>query len=174
MATAAQQQRQVQIRYRSGGERETEREIDPYGVVFNGGHWYTMGHCHLRGDVRIFRLDRMTAAVLLPDSFVRPSGFDSRAHLLETIARIADVWDVSVLLDLKLAEAQRLVPAGLALLEPAEPYVRLRASIDDLDMIARMLASLGCALIVERPEQLREALRALSDQLRRAADARHP
>lgn len=174
IATAAQQQRQVQIRYRSGSDRETERAIDPYGVVFNGGHWYTMGHCHMRGDVRIFRLDRITAVVLLSDSFVRPSGFDSRTHLLETIARIPDVWDVSVLLELDLAEAQRLVPAGLALLEPAEPYVRLLASIDDLDMIARVLAGLGCPLIIERPEQLRKALRALADHLRRAADARPP
>lgn len=174
IATAAQQQRQVQIRYRSGGDRETERAIDPYGVVFSGGHWYTVGYCHLRGDVRIFRLDRISAAVLLPNSFVRPSGFDSRAHLLEAIARIPDIWDVSVLLELDLAEAQRLVPAGLALLEPAAPYVRLRAAIDDLEMIARMLAGLGCPLIVERPEQLRGALRALADQLRRAADVRLP
>lgn len=172
LASAAQLQRQVAIRYRAGGGAMTERAIDPYGVVFHAGRWYTVGHCHLRGAVRVFRLDRIGAATLLEEGFTRPAGFDSKAHLLEAIARIPDIHEASVLLTLDLAEAQRRCPTGLARLEPAPPYVRLRASVDDLGMLARVLAGLGCPLLIEEPEALREALRTLAVDLLRAADAR--
>src|SRR5262245_2638675 len=55
---AAQENRRLWLRYRSGQE-ETEREIDPYGVVHHRGRWYMVGWCHLRQDVRMFRLDRV-------------------------------------------------------------------------------------------------------------------
>src|SRR5947209_10578435 len=39
LGLAAQQTRQVWLRYRSG-EAETERVIDPYGIVYREGRWY--------------------------------------------------------------------------------------------------------------------------------------
>jgi len=43
-----------------------KREIDPYGVVFRGNSWYLIGYCHLRDEVRTFRVNRMQN--------IRPSG----------------------------------------------------------------------------------------------------
>src|SRR5215213_7574401 len=58
LSAAADERRMVRLRYRSGRAEETEREVDPYGLVHREGYWYAVGHCHLRGGMRLFRLDR--------------------------------------------------------------------------------------------------------------------
>lgn len=168
LASAVQLQRQVQLVYHAA-RGTTERALDPYGVVFQGGRWYTVGYCHLRGDVRVFRLDRIGAAALRPEGFSKPAGFDSKAYLQEAIARIPDVYDVAVLLDLDLEVARQRCPPGLALLEAAPPYVRLRASVDDLELLARALVGLGCRMIIEQPPALRQVLREMAGRLLDAA-----
>jgi hypothetical protein len=66
----------VQLRYRSAAEHETEREVDVYGLVWRGNAWYAVRYCHLRCDLRSFRLDRALGVECLPKSFGRPPGFD--------------------------------------------------------------------------------------------------
>ncbi len=62
-------------RHRSDGvDEETTREADPYGLVFINT-WNLTAYCHLRKDMRVFRLDRMEDLVLLPKTFQRPTGF---------------------------------------------------------------------------------------------------
>lgn len=60
--------------------RTTTREVAPYGLFFQQGHWYLVGHDELRGERRVFRIDRMegvranTRAPKSPD-FEVPSDF---------------------------------------------------------------------------------------------------
>jgi predicted DNA-binding transcriptional regulator YafY len=51
------------------------READPYAMWHYGDAWYLIGHCHLRQDIRNFRLDRMTGLRLLDKNFNRPPSF---------------------------------------------------------------------------------------------------
>ncbi|MDD6194756.1 MAG: YafY family protein [Lachnospiraceae bacterium] len=44
--------------YAPGGE--TEREIEPYFLIFKWSSWYVYGYCLLRNDFRMFKLNRMT------------------------------------------------------------------------------------------------------------------
>lgn len=37
----------------------TERDVAPYGVLFQSGHWYLIGHDAVRDDIRVFRVGRM-------------------------------------------------------------------------------------------------------------------
>ena len=75
LSSAAQARQRVHLRYRSGEQQDTARDFDPYGLVWRGGRWYAVGHCHLRRDVRSFRLDRVIDVRALPASFGRPRGF---------------------------------------------------------------------------------------------------
>lgn len=60
--------RQVKIEHLSlaTGERTT-RAVDPWQVLHEGGTWYLVGHDHLRGEPRTFRVDRILAARLLDE-----------------------------------------------------------------------------------------------------------
>lgn len=54
------------VRFRYHGMRrgeQTERDVAPWGLMFQQGHWYLVGHDETRGDVRVFRVGRMEAPV---------------------------------------------------------------------------------------------------------------
>ena len=67
--------RQQSVRFRYHGE---ERSVDPFGLLCRGGRWYLVGHDHLRGDQRVFRVDRIEgrAVVTGPSRVSRPAGLD--------------------------------------------------------------------------------------------------
>ena len=160
VASAVRGRKRIHLRYRSGHSEETEREVDPYGVVHREGFWYTFGYDHLRGGTRLFRLDRILDVEVLEAGFVRPAGLESQEGVLRTVANLpGDDWSVEVLLGTTLAEAREEVPPMTAALEEVEGGVILRCSTSDLGWMARVLSGLSCPFIVRRPAELREALR---------------
>jgi proteasome accessory factor B len=62
-ASAASGRRRVRFTYRTSQGTTSDREIDVFGVVFRGGHWYLVGHDQERDAVRAFRLSRVTSGV---------------------------------------------------------------------------------------------------------------
>jgi proteasome accessory factor C len=65
---AVERGRQVEIEHLAlgTGERRT-RLVDPWHVVHEAGTWYLVGHDHLRGEARTFRIDRILGARMLDD-----------------------------------------------------------------------------------------------------------
>ena len=159
ISAAAQRSQRVVLHYRSASGDETTREFDPYGLVYQEGRWYTVGYCHLRGTMRTLRLDRVLAVELREGSFVRPDGFDAYAHVMQSLASRPGQWPTEVVLDMALEEARRLIAPAFATLEDTPVGVVLRANIQDLDWMARFLASLDCSFVVREPDELRDALR---------------
>src|SRR5215472_15443316 len=105
---AAQENKRVWLRYRAGSD-ETEREFDPYGVVHHRGRWYVAGWCHLRNDMRMFRLDRVMALEERPTTFLKPLDFNPVDFVLESLATTPWGWPIEVLLDLSLEDARRRI-----------------------------------------------------------------
>ena len=169
-STAVQQQCRVRVRYRSRRE-DTERSLDPYGVVLHWGSGYVVGWCHLRRAVRVFRLDRVLAADLEDAHFERPADFDSLEAVLESLAKAPGGLPVEVLLETTLDDAKRLIPPGGALLEEAEGGVLLRAHPRRLEWLARQMLTWERPFVIRRPEELREALRAVAAEAYALAEA---
>jgi predicted DNA-binding transcriptional regulator YafY len=99
LSAASRAQQRVRLKYRSADARETERDVDVYGLAWRAGAWYAVGHCHLRRDLRSFRLDRVLAVETLPKSFGRPPGFDALGYLVRSIATLPRAFAVEVMLD---------------------------------------------------------------------------
>ena len=167
---AAQQRRRVSMRYRAWSDRETDRDLDPYGVVFYDGRWFAAGYCHLRGGLRMFRLDRVLRAELRDERFTRPDDFDSLAYVVHSLATAPGTWSVEVRLLTTLDEARQHVPASMATLEPTPDGVVLRCHVQNLDWIARFLVGLGWPMVVCRPPELRQALLKLAAEIRAIAE----
>src|SRR5690349_6876803 len=66
-SAAAHNGQRVRMRYGPREGEESERALDPYGLVYRAGRWYVVGYCHLRRAVRVFRLDRVLAAAPTDD-----------------------------------------------------------------------------------------------------------
>jgi len=159
LATAAQEQQRVQLAYQALNGATTRREIDPYGLVYWRGRWYTVGYCHLRQDLRSFRLDRVTEVRLSAARFTRPQGFDAAAYLKASIATIPRALAVEVLLKADLSTVLAMLPESAGVFEPTADGVLLRTYSDSLEWIARRLAALPCAFEVRAPDALRAAVR---------------
>lgn len=165
LSIASSTNRQTQMDYQSG-QSVTRRVFDPYKVLWHQGRWYTVGSCHLRGGLRVFRLDRVLAVEVLASTFTPPQQFDALDYLLSSFEAIPDRWQIDVLLDLPLEEARRRIPRALASLAAEGEQTRLRASMPDLDEVARTLAALGCRVTVIAPDELRGAFTRLADVIR--------
>jgi predicted DNA-binding transcriptional regulator YafY len=170
LSGAAQLCRRVSMRYRTERGEETERQLDPYGIVFRQGRWYTVGHCHLRGALRLFRLDRVADLRLEAATFERPEGFDAAAFVVQSLASMPNTWEVEVLLRASLDTARQRVSPVFGTLEAAEDGVLLRAHGDHLSWMARELVATGLPLTVLRPEALREELRRLAAEIAAMAE----
>lgn len=57
---AAERRRLLLFHYLSPSG-ESDREIEPYDLLFQWSNWYVWGYCHLRQDFRLFKLNRITA-----------------------------------------------------------------------------------------------------------------
>jgi predicted DNA-binding transcriptional regulator YafY len=151
--------RRVRLRYRAVGEHTTERELDPYGLVYRRGYWYLTGHCHLRSERRLLRLDRIEAAALTTATFVPPENFDALLDVEHALAAMPWGWQYEVLLDTSLEEARRCVPAVRGSLTQTSEGVLLRGAGSSYYWTACILAGLGLPLKVLAPDGLRDALR---------------
>lgn len=160
LSDAARRRQRVSLRYRSAGGSESERVFDPYGLVYRRAHWYTVGHCHLRSDLRLFRLDRVERVETREEFFERPAGFDALEYLLRSLGSVPRRWPVEVLLQTTMEEARRWIAPEVAVLEAENDGVVLRCYTDDLPWMARLLASVGCPLTVRRPSELIAAIKA--------------
>jgi predicted DNA-binding transcriptional regulator YafY len=165
LGAAAQAQQRVRLRYRSAAREASERDFDPYGLGFRGGHWYVVGHCHLRRSLRSFRLDRVEAAEPIAASFLRPAGFDVLEHLAASIATLPRAFAVEVLLLAELPQARAELFATLGVLEPAPGGVLLHTQADSLDWVARELARLPFGFQVRQPAALKDAVAAHARRL---------
>jgi predicted DNA-binding transcriptional regulator YafY len=84
LRTAVSERRRVCMVYHSGSHPEPQpREIDPYALVHRWGWWYVIGYCHLRDEIRSFRVDRILSLDLTRTVFQTPPAFDASAFLRE-------------------------------------------------------------------------------------------
>ena len=80
LRTALRQQRRVCLVHRGRGRGgPTERHFDPYALVHSFGWWYAVGFCHLRQDVRSFRIDRLISVTPGEETYEIPADFDAHA-----------------------------------------------------------------------------------------------
>ncbi|NBE81649.1 helix-turn-helix transcriptional regulator [Micromonospora rubida] len=171
LAEAARHQQPVSITYTNWRGRSGERRLDPYGLVFHAGRWYVTGHDHNRRAVRTFRLDRIGTARPTPGSFDIPAGFDPATQVLAGLAAVPYEHDICVVLHTSLARAQQRIPPSVGTLTEVPDGVRLTARAERLDGAAQLLAGLGWPFTIDRPEKLKDEIRALAARLLTNADA---
>jgi predicted DNA-binding transcriptional regulator YafY len=169
LASAAQARRTVAIAYTAWDGRESQRQLDVYGLVFHSGRWYVTGRDHGRDDLRTFRLDRIASVKRGEGSYLVPADFDATTQVVSGIAAVRWAHEVSVVLHTTLADASDRLPRSAGRLSEHVDGVLLETRAEHLDGMARMLAGLGWDFAVITPDALRDEVLALSDRLRLSA-----
>jgi predicted DNA-binding transcriptional regulator YafY len=66
------------------------RTVDPYHAIAQKGNWYVIGHCHDKGEPRMFAFSRMKNAALTKNRFVIPEGFNAHDYFDKEMGVWAD------------------------------------------------------------------------------------
>lgn len=78
----------LHISYRKAQtELKSEREIDPYGLVYDKHEWYAVAYCHIAQSVRTFRADRIEGIEKMESYFDRPEQFSAAAYFRDQSER---------------------------------------------------------------------------------------
>lgn len=162
LAEAIKTRTQVALSYRSRRGEVTDRALDPYGMVHLRRFWYVAGHCHLRQDMRVFRLDRVRRVHLTGSSFAAPEVFDTLKLVGDGIAGAPLPGTVACLVKLHctLVEASRHIPAATVTLKPVEQHVLMTTHYprETLERLALYLLEFPFEVEVLEPVGLRDAL----------------
>jgi predicted DNA-binding transcriptional regulator YafY len=159
LAEATQDRRPVDITYTDRRGRPSTRTIHPLGIVGHSGHWYVTAEHADNGQQRTFRLDRITATTPQPGSFDPVPGQDPAEKVLDSLARTPWAHQVSLRVHGRIDEVDRLLPLGLAVVEPIdESWVRVRLNAERLDWVPALIAGLDRPFAIEEPAELRDHL----------------
>jgi proteasome accessory factor B len=121
-AAAASDRRRVRFGYRTATGAAGDREVDAFGVVFRGGHWYLVGHDRGRDGIRAFRLSRVTGDLVdAGEGASPPEGFRAIDHVE------AGPWNAGGASSARIAFG----PAAAVLAEASLPGARREAVRDD-------------------------------------------
>jgi predicted DNA-binding transcriptional regulator YafY len=175
VAGAAVRRQPLAITYRDKNGRSTERVLEPYGVVALRGRWYATGLDSRSGQVRSFRLDRIAHAVVQQGQFSVPGGFDPAAQVIEAVSGASYRHAISVRVQGSERAVRTRMPGSIAIIEPVteQPgWVRVRWRVQRLDWVPSVLAGLDRPFVIEEPDELRERVRALAEQLATYAEVR--
>jgi predicted DNA-binding transcriptional regulator YafY len=165
--------------YSASSDRETAREVDPYHLASVDGQWYLIGHCHLRGEVRMFAPARIRSLSPTGAIFDPPAGFRVDDYLAQSFAVLRGEDGESHRVRLRFTgEAVRYVrertwhPSQTSELTPEGDLV-VTLEVSHLREVERLALSWGAECIVIDPEELRErvarTLAKAADQYRRIA-----
>lgn len=152
---AVREHRRVHLDYWSyGRDTRTERDVDPYLLHAEDGALYLLAHCHRAGGERRFRVDRISRAELLEETFAAPDTPVAPAQVFQ-----ADAEDPRV--TLRLAPEARWVTEAYPVEQRRDlddGRIEVTLAIAAEPWLARLLVNLGPhAEILEGPPELRDA-----------------
>ncbi|PFG14675.1 helix-turn-helix transcriptional regulator [Bacillus sp. es.036] len=76
----------VKILYHKSSEKQlNDRLVDPYRIIYWNNKWYVIGFCHLRNDIRSFRVDRIESLMLTENKFNRPENFSAHDFFIKSL-----------------------------------------------------------------------------------------
>ncbi len=170
---AIRRDRRLELRYWSAYRaEETRRRVDPYVLYQVGWRWYLVGHCHLRGNLRLFELGRIRELRLLDELFERPQGLELEELMAGSLGVILQAEGSSEDIVLHFgAFAARYVRetrlhASQQLAELPDGGVELRLHVAITAELERLVLGWGEHVVVVRPDTLRKRIaRRLLDAL---------
>lgn len=163
--------------YAIGRDAEEEREIEPYGLFFNWGKWYSVAHARNRNALRVFRIDRMSKSKLLTGKAARfdvPKGFAIRDYAGRAPWELVDTPPTNVRVRFQFPESRWVQNQGVG--EVVEPVAEdgaavLEFAVRDRGPFLRWLLSRRGRAEVVSPPDLADELQSLRRKVAALYDA---
>ncbi len=160
LASACSARERVRFDYTDKEGSSSCRLVEPLRVVRCGYRWYLAARDLDRADWRTFRLDRMGSPECVGTSFAFTDPPDAVALVMAGFASMPYPFRARVRLPLPLAEAARVLPRTLAMLDDEGNSTVAELGAASLERMVAYLAGLSPPCSVLDPPELRDALAA--------------
>lgn len=159
----------IRLSYDSIDSGRTEREVDPYFLIFIERAFYLVGFCHLRRDQRTFRADRILSLEVTGQTFIPRKNIDPHDYF-------EDSWGIfrgePIAVEILFTgRAARIVRLGRH--HPKEKVtiqkdgrVKYAVTVNGHQEIARWIMGFGGEARVLKPASLIKRIRQLSEDIR--------
>jgi proteasome accessory factor B len=173
LSRAVASRKSVEMRYQAQNSGEiTRRRVDPYGLLYRFGAWVLVGHCHLRADLRTFRVDRIVD-LTVNSTRPRSTDFDVPKDFRLSDHAVTRPWEyrrhspMEVVLRLgpDIAFLAERTFQGARTQGSDRKGVRLILTVSDTNALLRALLPLGPGVEILSPEKLRQQMRALLERM---------
>jgi predicted DNA-binding transcriptional regulator YafY len=159
------ERRCVHLEYRALSQEITERTIDPYGLAFQFGLWYLVAHCHLRGEMRTFRVDRIQDAVPGEGRFAIPRDFELGGYLRQAMEAERAQTIVIALTPSVVGLVREQQGRWMEIETHVDGSATARFQAAGLEWATAWLLSLGSQARAVEPPELAERVCAIAEQI---------
>ncbi len=169
VSSAISQSKSLEFIYKSQSDgKVSERNIDPYLLVFYRDHWNVIGFSHKRDAIRNFVLDRMDRVNISENKFTKKGDFDVEGLIFNSNE---SGQKIDVLLD---ESADRAFRANLPTKifkksEVGSKKIKVTFFFENLDYLNEWLLQFGNKVEILSPESLKKKrevlLKSMMDEL---------
>lgn len=153
--------------YSAYNDQVTSREVEPLGLVYYSNRWHLMAFCRLRQDLRDFRTDRIKKVTMNAQTFEREAHPSYLDFLNKTLLG-TDALEATIKVD---AEGSRIMREhkynfGFVSEEQEDSWTVMTFSTPSYEYLCRWLISYTSSIRLLGPEELKQTMRRLVDDLR--------
>lgn len=166
------EKKSVRLIYFSGQKGQSLiKEVDPYRLLFYRGHWFLVGKCHEKMEIRDFMMSRVLSAVRLDAAFEVDPDFDLERHTNESLLLGKDAVPTTVKVKFDNFASQwirnKQWHPSQQVQEQSDGSLILTITVSSLDNIVRWALSFGEHCRVLEPRELVERMRTVVHRMGR-------
>lgn len=156
------------IRYLSTGKREqTTRSVEPIGAVYYSGRWHLIAWCRLRNGYRDFRTDMIQSLAVTEETFDPRNHYTLQEYLNSMTKEHADMQKAVVSFAQSAAAHTKYSRCyfGFVSEENLGERCRMTFLTGNIRSLCRWLMMYGNAVEIESPDELKETMEDLVEEL---------
>ncbi|KJS01569.1 MAG: transcriptional regulator [Peptococcaceae bacterium BRH_c4a] len=147
--------------------QETERVVEPYGLICKRQNWYLLGKCMKRNDIRVFRVDQISCVFpYLTEKFIYPREFSLKDYMANSwgVFNDGEVRQVRVRFNKSVAHRVKniIYHPSQQIKELPDGSVVVSFEICGLAEFRTWVIQWGDTAEVLEPQSLREEIRAMA------------
>lgn len=169
---ASERSQSVLMRYYSPkSQQESKRQFDPYDLdIYRASNPYVWGYCHLRKEIRQFRIDRIRELEILEQTFERrPFNLQEKLGTSFQYEVGGTTYDVAIAFDKQTAPyiTERQWHSTQRIETHADGSITLRFTASGLNDMKRWILGYGRGAIAKSPPELVRMLQRETEQMAR-------
>ncbi len=158
--------RRIIINYSSLQRRKlVSRKVDPYALTFRRHAWYLVAFCHVRGEMRLFRADRIRSLEVTEEEYQRDENFSLERFFTDSWELYqGELVEVTVKFSPRVAHflKETVHHHNEQISELQDGGILYTVRVKGLEEVARWIFGFGCEAEVLKPKSLREEMKRIA------------